>query len=678
MAPFRFIVVAVALGASLANARLKVGVTPIQQVLTLLQDMVAKGTAAKQEEETKFAAFAVWCEGTRTRKKGEIAAGTDLMAKQQAKIQKAASHFKRATERVHELEEDVDRWHKDQKSASTVRAREKEDYIATTADFSESIDAIGGAIATLSKQDVDRPQADAALLQLQSKKAMPMKAKKALEAFMQQADSIHAGSDGAMPAAPEANSYEFQSGGVIEMLEKLQTEFKEKKSDLDKEELGAQQNFEAIFQQLADNIENAEHEVAKKKDIAAENAQLKAETEGDLASTSTERDEDQADHDSADALCTTKSHDYENRQELRAAELQALKKAIEIIGGKAVAGAGAKHLPALLQIRQRANSLLQLRNDQQSPVQDRIAAFLNERAMSSGSRLLAMVSERVSVDPFDKVKKMIKDLIVKLMEEATAETEHKGWCDTELVTNKQTRETKSAEAAKLTAQAEDLTSTIASLAEDIAELTQEIADLDSAMATATEARSKDKATNTETIKEAKAGQLAVTQAIGVLKDFYAKSAEATSLAQAPQSEAPETFDGAYKGMGSAGGGVIDFLEVILTDFARLEAETSNGENQEADDYDKYMFESKKDKALKENAKDHKGETKVNKESDLHSTENDMKVTQEQLDKALAYYEKLKPTCVDSGITYEERVKRREEEIVSLQEAVKILTGADIA
>ena len=38
----------------------------------------------------------------------------------------------------------------------------------------------------------------------------------------------------------------------------------------------------------------------------------------------------------------------------------------------------------------------------------------------------------------------------------------------------------------------------------------------------------------------------------------------------------------------------------------------------------------------------------------------------RLDKAVEYYEKLKPTCVDSGITYEERVKRREEETRSIQ------------
>merc|ERR1719171_956429 len=267
---------------------------------------------------------------------------------------------------------------------------------------------------------------------------------------------------------------------------------------------------------------------------------------------------------------------------------------------------------------------------------------------------------------------MIKDLIVKLMEEATSETEHKGWCDTELTTNKQTRDKKTAEVNELESNIEDLTATIAQLTQDIADLTAAVKELDAAMAKETEERSQAKATNTETIADAKAAQVAVEQAMAVLKDFYAKSADATAFAQQPAADAPETFEKPYQGLLPEGGSVVDFLEVILSDFARLESETASAEAEEEDEYKTFMFESKKDKALKENEIKLKSETKTDKESALQQANEDLKVTQEQLNKALEYYEKLKPTCVDSGITYEERVKKREEEIVSLQEALKIL------
>merc|ERR1719486_420290 len=108
---------------------------------------------------------------------------------------------------------------------------------------------------------------------------------------------------------------------------------------------------------------------------------------------------------------------------------------------------------------------------------------------------------------------MIKDLISKLMEEATSETEHKGWCDTELTTNKQTREKKTAEVNELESEIEDLTATIAQLTQDIADLTAAVKELDEAMAKQTEERAAAKATNTQTIKDAKAAQVAVQEAM---------------------------------------------------------------------------------------------------------------------------------------------------------------------
>jgi len=149
-------------------------------------------------------------------------------------------------------------------------------------------------------------------------------------------------------------------------------------------------------------------------------------------------------------LCNQKKADFESRQKLRAEELETLKKAMEIISSGEVAGAGDKYLPTFLQTG--LKSLAQTQSKQQNPLQSKISAFLAERARTTGSRVLSEMSQQVTANPFKKVKKLIKDLIVQLMEEATAEVEHKGWCDTELTTNKQTCDAKTADVASLTSE----------------------------------------------------------------------------------------------------------------------------------------------------------------------------------------------------------------------------------
>merc|ERR1719281_1307894 len=174
----------------------------------------------------------------------------------------------------------------------------------------------------------------------------------------------------------------------------------------------------------------------------------------------------------------------------------------------------------------------------------------------------------------------------------------------------------------------------------MADLTEALKELDTAMTDATQDRLAAKAKNEETIQEAKDAQTAVEEATAVLKDFYAKSASATSFAQQqqPEADAPETFDKPYTGMGTSGGNVVDFLEVILTDFSRLEEETTSQEATEAEEYDKFQFESKKDVALKNNEKKHATEKKTDKEGALHSAEEELKATSDELAKADAYYE----------------------------------------
>merc|ERR1711877_50891 len=124
------------------------------------------------------------------------------------------------------------------------------------------------------------------------------------------------------------------------------------------------------------------------------------------------------------------------------------------------------------------------------------------------------------------------------------------------------------------------------------------------MAEATKLRQEEKATNEQTIKDAGEAQTAVAQALTVLKEFYAKAGDATALLQ-QQPEAPEIFDKPYKGMQSENGGVVGMLEVIESDFARLEAETKAAEATAQKEYDSFMTTSKVDKAAKQKDIEHK-------------------------------------------------------------------------
>merc|ERR1719380_200737 len=107
-------------------------------------------------------------------------------------------------------------------------------------------------------------------------------------------------------------------------------------------------------------------------------------------------------------------------------------------------------------------------------------------------------------------------------------------------------------------------------------------------------------------------------------------------------------------MGSENGGVVGMLEVIESDFARLEADTKAAEASAQKEYDQFMTDSEVDKSKKTTDIEHKTAKKQDEEQALT-------LKKAELDAALAYFDKLKPSCVDAGVSYEDRVTRRKEE-----------------
>lgn len=656
-------------------------VTPIQKVIQLLQDLQVKANADMESEATQFTTYKAWCEKTLLDKSRAIEEATEQIGVLQAEVEKCTADADQLGKEIAGHNALIDAHTTEKANATAVRETELKDYTAELKDYDESLVAIDRALAVLKEQAHNRAQAaPASLLQL-SAFSSPADTKRSIDAFLSLDD---------LEEQPAAAGYEHHSGGVVEMLEKLKTDFVEQKNTLMKEEVLKKTAYVTLVAGLDAELGQASKDRDEKMQAKATREQDKAKAEGDLADTTTTKADDTKYSKDLAATCTKKSTDFADRQKVRGEEIEAVGKAIEIISGGEVSGAADKHLPTLLQIRSSSGTALaslRTNSNQRGPLR-KIAHLLQERADSLGSRELAALALRVEeqvgsstqIDgAIGKVIDMINTLIGRMKEEAAAEATKRAWCDDELKTNAATRKEKTEEVADIQADIDALNASIAKLGDEVAQLNSDLTALSTAVANATDMRQKEKAKNEETIKDAVAAQNAVAQAVQVLKDFYDKAGKTTALVQSGTDsgeDPPPVFEETpYTGMGDAAGGVLGMIEVIQSDFARLEAETTAAEDAAAKEYEQFMDDSKMDNVQKGKDVEHKTAQKEDEISRVAGKEEDKKAVNEELTAAVDYFNKLKPDCVDLGPSYEERKKKREEELKSLKEALVALNGA---
>jgi peptidoglycan hydrolase CwlO-like protein len=292
--------------------------------------------------------------------------------------------------------------------------------------------------------------------------------------------------------------------------------------------------------------------------------------------------------------------------------------------------------------------------------------------MQLKSPILAALAMKAAADPFLKVKKLIQELIEKLVTEAAEEATKKGWCDTEMGKAESDRNSNMDKVIKLNAKLSGLEATKASLEEEIAALTAEIAELNDALTKTTKARSAEKAENMQTLDEAKEGLAATKDAYDVLASFYKSAGKAkVALVQVEASpvQAPGTTGGAYKGNQGKAGGILAMLEVIISDFERTIKVTTKSEKEANREFVQFERATKASIASKETQKSN-DEFEL-KDTDAMITESmgDLDKHQKMLDDTLKTLEELKPSCVDTGMSYEDRVQKRKDEIEALKKAM---------
>merc|ERR1711957_523435 len=252
---------------------------------------------------------------------------------------------------------------------------------------------------------------------------------------------------------------------------------------------------------------------------------------------------------------------------------------------------------------------------------------------------------------------------------------------TEMGKAEKSRDYRLAEVHKLSAEIGELDSKQDSLELEIKELKESLADLKSTAEEANEMREMEKKENVAQIKKAREGLTAVTEAIGILKTFYKSAAKASLLQASPvDEENPGAASGSYKGnQGNLERHRVEsgLLEVIKSDFEHTVETVSAEEKQAAADFVEFDRKNKVSTQGRSTKLELDTEDLATTKSTLEETHKDLKSNMDLLDSALEELEELKPTCVDSGMSYAERIEKREQEMAALKRVMCMLDADKI-
>jgi hypothetical protein len=669
----------------------------MQKAISMLQDMAAKVKQEKNDEQVAFAKFSTWCEHETIAFDKSIKTDGMEIDSLSAEIGDLNEQVKGLGEAIAGLESDVEKYEANMKEKKSQRATDHEEFLAEQKDYSESVDAVARALEVMQGEDYDRPASAAMLIQLSDRAHMPTKLKSIVTAFLGMDDDA---------SSPEANAYEFQSGGIVDLLKKLADDFRGKLAETEKAEMNSEHAFNMIVQDLTDSIMFAKKDISEKSKEKGRKTQQSAEDEKQLAATTATKAASEKTLEDLTIECKEKGLSMQEKQQLRAEEIEAIGQAVEILSSPEVAGQHEKHLQLLQRPAVGATSFVALRSSAGvAGVRSKVRIFLLKEGQRLKSKGLALLAEKIEADPFGKVKKMIDGMITRLLEEANADANHEGFCDAEIGKSKITRTKLQEDIDGLAAAVDEGKATILQLTNHISELAKQASDLDAALAEAAALRKAEKEKNAETVEESKLAQEKVQAATAVLKNFYAGAADATGFVQTATSakgvpmgsdqwnslanpafkgevdlghkKGMQTFGKKYTGQQDSAGGVLALLEVILSDFANLEADTNAAEDQAQRAYEEFVTVSNKEKAVAAKQSEMDSADKTSAEARLQEDTADWKATQDELLAAERYYDKLVPQCMDPGQTFEERTAARESEIASLKEALTILGSEDI-
>merc|ERR1719421_2367481 len=308
--------------------------------------------------------------------------------------------------------------------------------------------------------------------------------------------------------------------------------------------------------------------------------------------------------------------------------------------------------------------------------------LLKKAAEASKSKKLQKLAQAISTfdGPFDKIKGMIQKMIFQLMGEQKDEDEHKNWCDLETEKNTESKADKDDKVTEFKGKIKEMDAKIKTLVSQISDNDKKVADLTATMKEEKELRAENHAEIVATIKDSQDAQKAVTQAIGVLKDFYKSSGqvpkEPWEFVQLPSK--PDTWDSSYSGTADPTNpqdGVLAILDGAMQKFSTMEADAKAQDETDQKNIEKDLAgmtveleTAKQDSLMKISKKDAL-------QGKMEAAAEQLKSTTSERDAVDQYLKDLEPACGAGDSSYGDRKEARSAEIEALRKAQGILEEA---
>jgi peptidoglycan hydrolase CwlO-like protein len=678
MTSFRFILAVLAFSCAQVSAResqgviekVRLNVNPIRRVVTMLQNMQKKVAEEGKKEEELFDKFMCYCKNG----KGAL----------QASIETAKNTNDQLASSIKETDATLTQMKADLKTAQTDRAeakaavakatalREKEAaaYAKESSELKTNIAAMKKATAAIETGMGGaflQTRAASVVKQLSISMDISSMDREMITSFLTQGQG-------------EAAGYVPASGQITGILKQMTDTMEASLATATSEEKSAVKDFNELVSAKTKQIQALTKEVESKTARIGEMGVELVTLKEDLDDTTKSLTEDEAFLKDLDKSCATKEDEWAARQKIRAEELLALADTIKILNDDDALELFKKTLPSA--------SLLQLKTNGKAIKQRALVALQQaNQGEKQDVRInlisLALKGKKVS---FEKVLKMIDDMVALLGKEQQDDDDKKEYCEKLIDQTEDNLKALELSVSDLGKAIADYKESIATLTEEIEGLEDGIKALDKQVAEATEERKEEHEENVETIANDNAAKELIGLAKNRMQKFYnpklykpppAAPAEAvfTQRSGVAPPPPPETF-GAYSKKGEESTGVISMMDMMVADLDKeiTEIETEEKENQA--EYEQFMSDSAEKRANDAKSIEDKESAKADLEGTLVASKEEKAAKTKEAMATAQYLSEVHGDCDWLLSNFQVRKEARAGEVDALKKAKAVLSGAD--